>query len=201
MAPPYTVLQLFASRTHDGLLLKVPSLEKDEDYAYDAASQLSFLVGGGKTLKASVIMTEKAGWGGNKHPKAHHPKKFVVLSEAGAEKDINAQMLESKRSNNPPLSFLLAAALCYFSKGFLDLCAQKFCASAGFARLPPLETIRNPHLKAAAQKYAEYEAVARKQHRGIFIYGDPGSSHLKWWTGCTPIAHVENTEPSVIASR
>lgn len=53
--------------------------------------------------------------------------------------------------------------------------SEVFCAAAGFARLPNQETIRNPHIKAAMAKFEEYEAVARKQHKGIFVYGDPGN--------------------------
>lgn len=77
---------------------KVPSLEKNEDYAYEAAAHLNSLVGDGKSLKASVILKEKAAWGGNKHPRVAHPKKYVVLSEATSDKSINAQMLECKCS-------------------------------------------------------------------------------------------------------
>ncbi|GMH33782.1 hypothetical protein BSKO_01616 [Bryopsis sp. KO-2023] len=121
--------------------IKVPSLEKGEEYAYDSAGQLSSLVGGGKKMKATVVLKEKPAWGTAKHPRTINPKCHVVLSNHGEDKDINAQMLES-----------------------------------GFARLPVLSTIRNPHYRAATEKYEEHESVARKQHRGIFVYGDPGDS-------------------------
>lgn len=80
----------------DALGHKVPSLEKNEDYAYEAAAHLNSLVGDGKKLKATVVKTERAAWGGNKHPRAVNPKKHVVLSEATSDKSINAQMLECK---------------------------------------------------------------------------------------------------------
>lgn len=121
--------------------LKVPSLEKGEDYAFEAGEHFGSLVGGGRKLKATVVLKERGAWGTQKHPRAHNPMCHVVLSVAGEDKDINAQMLES-----------------------------------GFARLPVLASIRNPNYRAAAAKYEEHETVARKQHRGIFVYGDPGDS-------------------------
>lgn len=44
------------------------------------------------------------------------------------------------------------------------------------ARLPALRQVRDPAAREAITKMADAEAEARKAHRGIFQYGDPGDS-------------------------
>ncbi|GBF98194.1 hypothetical protein Rsub_10694 [Raphidocelis subcapitata] len=48
--------------------------------------------------------------------------------------------------------------------------------AAGMARLPSLRKLRDPAARAAVTKLAEYQEEARRAHRGIFEYGDPGDS-------------------------
>lgn len=44
------------------------------------------------------------------------------------------------------------------------------------ARLPAIRKIRDPALRAAIGALAPFEDEARKAHRGMFQYGDPGDS-------------------------
>ncbi|GLI65134.1 hypothetical protein VaNZ11_008590 [Volvox africanus] len=47
---------------------------------------------------------------------------------------------------------------------------------AGMARLPKLRKVKDPAAREAIQAMQEYEDEARKNHRGMFMYGDPGDS-------------------------
>lgn len=47
---------------------------------------------------------------------------------------------------------------------------------AGLARLPKLRKVKDPATREAISKLQEYEDDARKSHRGMFQYGDPGDS-------------------------
>eukprot|EP00879_Flechtneria_rotunda_P013848 GHRR01014464.1.p1 GENE.GHRR01014464.1~~GHRR01014464.1.p1 ORF type:complete len:545 (+),score=253.02 GHRR01014464.1:424-2058(+) len=47
---------------------------------------------------------------------------------------------------------------------------------AGLARLPKLHKVRDPVAKAAIDKLMDFQDVARKAHRAMWEYGDPGDS-------------------------
>ena len=44
------------------------------------------------------------------------------------------------------------------------------------ARLPSLRRLRDPQARDAVQRLQEHQEAARRAHRGIFEYGDPGDS-------------------------
>jgi len=44
------------------------------------------------------------------------------------------------------------------------------------ARLPSLRKLRDPAAREAVLKLQQYQEEARRAHRGIFEYGDPGDS-------------------------
>lgn len=46
----------------------------------------------------------------------------------------------------------------------------------GFAKLPSVRAVRTPAGKAAVAALADFEDVARKGHKVLFRYGDPGDS-------------------------
>lgn len=48
--------------------------------------------------------------------------------------------------------------------------------AAGMARLPSLRKLRDPAAREAVLKLQQYQEEARRAHRGIFEYGDPGDS-------------------------
>ena len=59
------------------------------------------------------------------------------------------------------------------------ICMQSLNAEmleTGFARLVAVRTMRSPEGKSAVSALMEYEDKARKSHRGMFRYGDPGDS-------------------------
>jgi len=47
---------------------------------------------------------------------------------------------------------------------------------AGFAKLPNLDNVRGGALKDGIRSLQQHQEVARKQHKGLFVYGDPGDS-------------------------
>jgi len=47
---------------------------------------------------------------------------------------------------------------------------------AGLAKLPNLDNIRSEALKKGIASLQPHQDVARKQHKGLFVYGDPGDS-------------------------
>ena len=47
---------------------------------------------------------------------------------------------------------------------------------AGFAKLPNLDNVRNRGLREGIESLQQHQDVARKNHRGLFEYGDPGDS-------------------------
>lgn len=47
---------------------------------------------------------------------------------------------------------------------------------AGYAKLKNLDAIRNSELKESIQQLKPHQDVARKYHKGLFRYGDPGDS-------------------------
>lgn len=51
-----------------------------------------------------------------------------------------------------------------------------FPLKAGLASLPKLRKVRDPAAKEAITAMAGFEEEARKAHRGMFQYGDPGDS-------------------------
>lgn len=55
-------------------------------------------------------------------------------------------------------------------------CGPTFACTAGLARLPKLHKLRDPALRDAVAKWQQYEDEARKGHRGMWQYGDPGDS-------------------------
>lgn len=46
----------------------------------------------------------------------------------------------------------------------------------GLAKLPPITAFKSPAAQEAAGVLCEFEDVARRAHRGLFRYGDPGDS-------------------------
>lgn len=48
--------------------------------------------------------------------------------------------------------------------------------AAGMARLPSLRKLRDPAAREAVTKLGEHQEEARRAHRGIFEFGDPGDS-------------------------
>eukprot|EP00210_Caulerpa_lentillifera_P002078 g1993.t1 len=126
--------------------LKVPPYE--HEIGYEAARMLDSLVGEGLVCNAIIVgrNSRQPAWGG---------------SGGGGNKD--------PRSMNPKLSVLLTRV-----DDPLSVNAQLL--EAGFAKLPNLDAIRNKSLMEGVLSLKEHEQVARKLHKGLFIYGDPGDS-------------------------
>jgi len=57
-----------------------------------------------------------------------------------------------------------------------ELTVSQEMLSAGMARLPKLHKVRDAAAKAAISALMDYEEAARKAHRGMWEYGDPGDS-------------------------
>lgn len=118
----------------------------EHEIGYDAARMLDTLVGEGLVCDANVVSKMS---------------KSSAWGGGGGSKD--------PRNTNPKLSVILTR-----SGDNLSVNAQLL--EAGFAKLPNLDMIRNKFVREGVLSLKDHEQVARKAHKGLFIYGDPGDS-------------------------
>lgn len=90
-------------------------------------------------------------------------------SVVGRERQSAWGTSKDPRAANPTLSVILTPV-------GETLSVNAALLEVGLAKLPNLDNVRSAAIREGIKSLQQHQDIARKQHRGLFVYGDPGDS-------------------------